>query len=1018
MNARKTLALLLTAALLVGMIPHAGAVEEDSQPSEETVIQETIPETTETEPSQETEVSEETEPETSDETMESTDEEGTEEPTQESTESVTEEASVPVCVCSLEQFAHEAGCPEYLQAETGNFKTISGKLKQLKELYDHVTAANAASFHKAVLDTYAMAFSDHNLLIKAKELDQLDAVLMTLEKKMKKSGFLPSQPSAISGKRAVRLSKTAENPVETAKRVNADDKNNLYLTLEAYLTGEVFDIPVPSDIVLVVDQSASMYIPMGCSGYWGNNELLPLTSSVSRHRWNEIEAGTLSGSFTQLGYLVAQSNLPDAKGNYDWYVVQKAGDQWHFYRTPNNSTPSGDHDSWSGSENGPVLKKYPGEIGVGEFHFYKTQYSALYDALTAFVRELHSTGINHRLAVAGFSGGVSMGNCDGGSGVYIGSSWHPFARVGQTAESYSQAYANGILTDEVYGNAMVSIRDGYDSILSSIRAIRTDYYNTEHNIGLYMASRILSATPEKLPSDETDRSRAVILFTDGAPSPAIGTADQIRQETVSQASALKAPSGGNAQVHVIATSTLSESASAFLRESVSAGSNFRHIATADELTGAFREVILDVGEASISLDDSTILQDMLSAEFTIPDSIADSWDSMTVQQRREAIPVYISDCLGQESGSWCWKEPVAFPADISLIKSQNGCYQIQVTGFDYSSNFVSANGRDKDGFESQSFHGRKLMVRIPVVASKDNPGGTGMPTNTPEKTGIYKSDGVKVADFGLPTVDLPVKVTVRKKVIGAKADPEKDFSVSLKAPSFTTFSDDGALDGNHLKAEGEMKIYNFAISASDVGGYSAENILMGEERYLLLSEKTQGTGYELTGVTASCSGQMLTAVQLPDGSWKIPVSGPDIQITLENTIQTADLTIVKELALPFPDQSFLFLVSGENISIPVILPEEGFLGKIRSSVTISDLPVGTYTVTEDTAWSWRYLFQSVQTLRDGQSAANGASVTFTLTPEGETVIFRNRRENDFWRDGETYGENRFTAIAAKGGNQR
>ena len=101
------------------------------------------------------------------------------------------------------------------------------------------------------------------------------------------------------------------------------------------------------------------------------------------------------------------------------------------------------------------------------------------------------------------------------------------------------------------------------------------------------------------------------------------------------------------------------------------------------------------------------------------------------------------------------------------------------------------------------------------------------------------------------------------------------------------------------------------------------------------------------------------------------------------------------------DQTFLFRVKGAERStaatdMTVAVHGNGF-------VTLTDLPIGVYTVTELTDWSWRYQTQSVTC--DGVPVTDGK---ITVTPVGVTVVFRNAREHGEWLTDDGYAVNRFT----------
>ena len=108
--------------------------------------------------------------------------------------------------------------------------------------------------------------------------------------------------------------------------------------------------------------------------------------------------------------------------------------------------------------------------------------------------------------------------------------------------------------------------------------------------------------------------------------------------------------------------------------------------------------------------------------------------------------------------------------------------------------------------------------------------------------------------------------------------------------------------------------------------------------------------------------------------------------------QNGSLTIHKTGCDPNYVQSFLFKVTGDGIdgTLEVVINGNG-------QVTISDLPAGSYTVTEDPAWSWRY------------TPVNGTSRTATVTGGGKAgVTFENTLEEKKWLDGNTSCENRWS----------
>ena len=95
------------------------------------------------------------------------------------------------------------------------------------------------------------------------------------------------------------------------------------------------------------------------------------------------------------------------------------------------------------------------------------------------------------------------------------------------------------------------------------------------------------------------------------------------------------------------------------------------------------------------------------------------------------------------------------------------------------------------------------------------------------------------------------------------------------------------------------------------------------------------------------------------------------------------------------NQTFLFHVKGssadpntKDIDLTVTVHGNG-------QTTVTDLPVGDYTVTEETGWSWRYT-------PDG-----GADRTFKAAIGGTNLVYQNSRTQTQWLDGDNYRVNHF-----------
>ena len=244
------------------------------------------------------------------------------------------------------------------------------------------------------------------------------------------------------------------------------------------------------------------------------------------------------------------------------------------------------------------------------------------------------------------------------------------------------------------------------------------------------------------------------------------------------------------------------------------------------------------------------------------------------------------------------------------------------------------------------------------------------------------------------------------------ADANQEFDFTYKAPTLTGYSNNNLTDGNSLTATSDVSEATFNLAAATNAGYKIENVVMGTDKYVYIKEMPNDA-YELTSVTAK-SGDSNIEVAKEGDYYKVPVNTPNVEITVTNTIKSADLTIVKavtnsnELALD-PDQTFLFRVKGKetdngtkDVDMYVTINGTG-------SLTIKNLPVGAYTVQEMTNWSWRYDVTAIAAEKDTTVTTDNTTGTigFDLTYQGEKVSFTNDRTDPYLLDGNAYASNVF-----------
>ena len=109
-------------------------------------------------------------------------------------------------------------------------------------------------------------------------------------------------------------------------------------------------------------------------------------------------------------------------------------------------------------------------------------------------------------------------------------------------------------------------------------------------------------------------------------------------------------------------------------------------------------------------------------------------------------------------------------------------------------------------------------------------------------------------------------------------------------------------------------------------------------------------------------------------------------------VKTATLTITKTGADGNKNEGFIFKVEGpKNFRVSV---------KDNGTVTITGLPLGTYTVTEEEGWSWRY------------TAAGPAKAELTKAKPDGAVTIQNAKDNSYLLDGNDYKQNNSALLSA------
>lgn len=847
--------------------------------------------------------------------------------------------------------------------------------------------------------------------------------------------------NAPARKMLARDAKTVtDNPgVETRKTVKANNNGTYTLRLETYVTGATTttETAKPTDIVLVLDVSGSM-----------SDELSPYKyNKVTADEVNENMEETYFYYYTRQGWYD-----PYSSGYYQLY--------WCSYCK-----------AWVATSRAHKLDnshQFRDKLNPDSTQFYTreevertTKMDALKVAANNFIDSVAARNSDDNIAVIKFAGNKenTVGN---------DSYWE---------SGYSYNYSQIV-------RELTKVSENAASLKGSINEI-TAGGATSADYGMQHAQTIIN----KIDSGR-DSNKVIIFFTDGEPNHHSGFDTTVAKSTIEASKALKDEGctvytigildGAdptldinedsiwkdrdyerqiNKYMHYVSSNYPSATDMSNGGQLDSKANPFNNgksyyltAVDAKALDDIFQNISEEVGGASIKLDSNTVVKDVISDYFKLPEGTDES-----------KIVVKTADCNAFNGDTPVWTNEQT----VALNPAIDG-KTVTVKGFDFSENWVGKNKTDN------TVHaGKKLIIEIPIVPEDSFLGGNNVPTNA-DTSGVYDGEGTLVENYEVPTANVPINLPALEAKnanvyyggnVPGSSDLYKAYTIADKMGDFVniTYTLDKTVsntaDGTYtITATAEPKYDGYGAEGTPA---TAKTATATANVYVFKPEITyrdsaidlgQTPNYEknlakvewkhddkvadpseMIGNAPTLSYEYNSAADSAEAfktdtyvNVTVKIGDKDITeaaVTFKHAecdynncnfnasegqfivhIKTFDLTITKSInrneSKLYGSQDFVFNVkSGDgktDIDVVVNVPD----GATTGSVTIKGLPVGKYVITEDTGWSWRYQLE-------GAAAASGTAgeVVFdknshsaTYTPDGvqNEIVFTNNWVEAKW----------------------
>ena len=912
------------------------------------------------------------------------------------------EPTDPVCTClgteeekAAEGFVHQEGCPLYVPAEEekDSFEELFEKIlmtqstQEITDLLAGYTEEEVNAFAQWMEDNGKVdAFSEHVV-----QLLNAEFVPPVTHSVTNAGPFMP--PVTVGGGFPALFSffsadqEPEDNGLVTSKKVTTNGDGTYTITMEAYTTGTVTSTEkaVPVDVVLVLDQSGSM-----SDGFGGTSRQAAMKNAVK----NFIDS--VCGKYsTAADHRIAIVQFASGASIVaDWTFADAAG-QAELKGKVDGLRANGATNVAAGVQQADGLINNSGYTG---------------------------TNTKRQQVVIVFTDGVPTTSSDFDIGVANGAISAALGLKNQGVTVYTVGIFDGADPNVLHGPLYHSL--GFFEVVKE---------PCTGEVGSVFNTNITTIFGDIKAQDIPAGNRFLnYLSSNYAGASEIG----IRQKNDTFIGI------GFYGYQITKNFDRTTSSNYYLTASDEAG-----------LNGIFQTISDQISTPNISLNSNTVIKDIVTPYFAVPENAEDiklytaaSTDGIDFADRQEAADLNVDI-----EGSTISVSGFDFNANfVSESPRDDNFYGKKLiieftvspkTGF-LGGNGVPTNGTDSgvyqaDGTLVEAFPVPTADVPIPdvnVTATSKNVYLMASPTTADLQNGATVTVGSTPLDLskvdnnyelepwqtefvnisfsaeGKDGATLEKLTEDTQYTLIAKVSPNAEGTVKEKT---------GSANANIQVFKPEITWQDSQLNSGETPAYDTQNFVKDEWKHgdvlstavtMIGTEPQLAYTYTPAAVPINVETPVEVTVKIEDEDvsglcafihetcsfegckWEEKYNTGNYQFVVH--LKSFDLTISKEGWESIDEnQSFVFTVSGEGLDMQVVIPG-------NDSKTIKGLPSGTYTITEDTSWSWRYTTDSQQTVKPGD-VVNGKV----------TVTFDNSRSKIKWLNGCAYKDNPFNEIA-------